>query len=289
MHPRERLAFSPIEGRPPLRFPDGIRLVVWPVLSLEEWDMARPMARTVITPPQGQPMQPDHPNWTWHEYGMRVGFWRLKKMFEQLKVTPTVALNARVCETYAPVVQACVDAGWELNAHGYDQVPMHKVEDQKGSIEKTISMIEKFWGKRPRGWFGPGLTQTFDTIDYLSEAGIEYIGDWVLDEEPVTLKTRHKPMVALPYSFELHDIVLMNLQHQSSDMMYRRVIDHFEVVYRESQQRAKVMAVAMHPYLSGVPHRFGYVEKLFEEILSKPGVACWDGERILDWYLGARK
>lgn len=289
MHPRERLAFSPIEGRPPLRFPDGIRLVVWPVLSLEEWDMARPMARTVITPPQGQPMQPDHPNWTWHEYGMRVGFWRLKKMFEQLKVTPTVALNARVCETYAPVVQACVDAGWELNAHGYDQVPMHKVEDQKGSIEKTISMIEKFWGKRPRGWFGPGLTQTFDTVDYLSEAGIEYIGDWVLDEEPVTLKTRHKPMVALPYSFELHDIVLMNLQHQSSDMMYRRVIDHFEVVYRESQQRAKIMAVAMHPYLSGVPHRFGYVEKLFEEILSKPGVACWDGERILDWYLGARK
>ena len=289
MHPRERLAFSPIAGRPPLKFPDGIRLVVWPVLSLEEWDMARPMARTVITPPQGQPMQPDHPNWTWHEYGMRVGFWRLKKMFEQLKVTPTIALNARVCETYAPVVQACVDAGWELNAHGYDQVPMHKVEDQKGSIEKTITMIEKFWGKRPRGWFGPGLTQTFDTIDYLSEAGIEYIGDWVLDEEPVTLKTRHKPMVALPYSFELHDIVLMNLQHQSSDMMYRRVIDHFDVVYRESQQRAKIMAIAMHPYLSGVPHRFGYVERLFEEILSKPGVACWDGEHILDWYLGARK
>ena len=289
MHPRERLAFSPIAGRPPLKFPDGIRLVVWPVLSLEEWDMARPMARTVITPPQGQPMQPDHPNWTWHEYGMRVGFWRLKKMFEQLKVTPTIALNARVCETYAPVVQACVDAGWELNAHGYDQVPMHKVEDQKGSIEKTITMIEKFWGKRPRGWFGPGLTQTFDTIDYLSEAGIEYIGDWVLYEEPVTLKTRHKPMVALPYSFELHDIVLMNLQHQSSDMMYRRVIDHFDVVYRESQQRAKIMAIAMHPYLSGVPHRFGYVERLFEEILSKPGVACWDGEHILDWYLGARK
>ena len=111
----------------------------------------------------------------------------------------------------------------------------------------------------------------------------------MLDEEPVTLKTRHKPMVALPYSFELHDIVLMNLQHQSSDMMYRRVIDHFDVVYRESQQRAKIMAIAMHPYLSGVPHRFGYVERLFEEILSKPGVACWDGEHILDWYLGARK
>src|SRR5262245_23785132 len=76
MHPRERLAYSPIEGRPPLKFPKGVRLVIWPVFALEEWDMARPMARMVISPPQGQPMLPDHPNWSWHEYGMRVGFWR---------------------------------------------------------------------------------------------------------------------------------------------------------------------------------------------------------------------
>jgi len=82
MHPRERLAYSPIEGRRPLKLPDGLRLIVWPVLALEEWDMARPMARTVISPPQGQPMLPDPPNWTWHEYGMRVGFWRLKRMLE---------------------------------------------------------------------------------------------------------------------------------------------------------------------------------------------------------------
>ena len=79
MHPRERLAYSPIEGRKALKLPEGLRLIVWPVLSLEEWDMARPMARMVISPPQGQPMLPDHPNWSWHEYGMRVGFWRLKR------------------------------------------------------------------------------------------------------------------------------------------------------------------------------------------------------------------
>jgi peptidoglycan/xylan/chitin deacetylase (PgdA/CDA1 family) len=289
MHPRDRLDFSPIEGRAPLRFPGGIRLVVWPVLSLEEWDMSRPMARTVISPPQGQPMLPDHPNWTWHEYGMRVGFWRLRRLFERLGITPTVALNARVCETYAPVVRACADAGYELNAHGYDQVPMHTLDDQKSSIEKTISMIEKFWGKRPRGWFGPGLTQTFDTLDYLSEAGIEYIGDWVLDDEPVTLKTTHKPVVALPYNFELHDIVVMALKSQTSDQLYRRTMDHFDVLYEESLDRAKIMAVALHPYLSGVPHRIGYVQRLFEEVLSRPGVACWDGVRILDWYLSARK
>ena len=132
MQPHERLAFSPIESRPPLKLPDGLRLILWPLMSLEHWDISRPMARMVITPPQGQPMLPDHPNWSWHEYGMRVGFWRFKRVFERLKMTPTVTVNGRACEAYPQVIQAVADAGWELNAHGYDQIPMHKVEDQLG-------------------------------------------------------------------------------------------------------------------------------------------------------------
>jgi allantoinase len=284
MHPRERLDYSPIEGRPPLKFPPGVRLVVWPVLALEEWDMGRPMARMVISPPQGAPMQPDHPNWSWHEYGMRVGFWRLRRMLTKLGVTPTVTLNARVCETYPSVVKACMESGWELNAHGYDQVPMHKAEDQRGVILRSMDIIEKFTGKRPRGWFGPGLTQTFDTLDYLSEAGVEYIGDWVLDDEPVTLKTTHKPVVALPYNFEIHDIVLMALQYHASDMMYIRARDQFECLYAEAAERPKIMAIACHPYLSGVPHRIGHVQRTFAELLSHDGVVAWDGAKILDWY-----
>jgi allantoinase len=285
MHPRQRLDFSPIDGRPPLAFPDGIRLVVWPVVALEEWDIARPMARMVITPPQGQPLIPDHPNWSWHEYGMRVGFWRLKRVLERLKVTPTVTLNAKVCETYPAVVAACVDNGWELNAHSYEQIPMHKVDDQRAVIAKSLDMIERFWGKRPRGWFGPGLTQTFDTLDHLAEAGVEYIGDWVLDDEPVTLKTKHGPVVALPYNFEQHDIMLMALQHHPSEMMCRRSLDAFNWLYEEADSRAKILAIACHPYLSGVPHRIADVERTFADILAKPGVACWGGDKILDWYL----
>jgi peptidoglycan/xylan/chitin deacetylase (PgdA/CDA1 family) len=289
MRPDERLAFSAIEGRPPLKLPGGLRLIVWPLMSLEHWDISRPMARMVITPPQGQPMLPDHPNWSWHEYGMRVGFWRLKRVFERLNVTPTVTLNGRVCETCPEVVRAAADAGWELNAHGYEQMPMHKLDDQRGSIMKALDVIEKFWGRRPRGWFGPGLTQTYDTLDYLSEAGIEYIGDWVLDDEPVTLKTTHKPVTALPYNFELHDIVMMALQNHTSDQFYRRSLDAFEWLYAESAERAKIMSIAVHPYLSGQPHRIAHVERTFAEILAKPGVACWNGEQILDWYLATQK
>ena len=289
MHPRERLAYSSIEDRPPLKFPKGVRLVIWPVLSLEEWDMSRPMARMVISPPQGQPQQPDHPNWSWHEYGMRVGFWRLRKVFNELGISPTVPLNARVCETYPAVVKACIDSGWELNAHGYDQVPMHKVDDQRAVIMKSMDLIEKFSGKRPRGWFGPGLTQTFDTLDYLSEAGVEYIGDWVLDDEPVTLKTTHKPVVALPYNFEIHDIVLWALQYQPSDKMLERARDQFEWLYAEAVERPKIMAICTHPFLCGVPHRIGHVQRMFKELLSREGVVAWSGDKILDWYLTQKR
>ena len=246
------------------------------------------MARMVISPPQGQPMLPDHPNWSWHEYGMRVGFWRLRKVLQELGVSPTVTLNARVCETYPQVVQACVDSGWELNAHGYDQVPMHKAEDQRRDHEIDGHDREIF-RQAPARLVRPGLTQTFDTLDYLSEAGIEYIGDWVLDDEPVTLKTTHKPVVALPYNFEIHDIVMMALQHHPSDVWHTRALDHFNTLYAESAERPKIMAIACHPYLSGVPHRIGHVQRTFAEILGHDGVVAWDGAKILDWYLAAAK
>src|SRR5512132_1042826 len=270
MLPRERLDYSPIDRRPPLRFPEGIRLVVWPLIALEEWDLSRPMARMVISPPQGQPQLPDLPNWSWHEYGMRVGFWRLKKMLERLGISPTITLNAKVCETYPQVIQACIDNGWELNAHSYDQVPMHNLDDERATINKSMDIIEKCSGRRPRGWFGPGLTQTFDTLDYLGE----------------TLKTAHRPAVALPYNFAIHDIVMMALQHHPSDGMYSRALDHFRCLYEEAAERAKIMAIACHPYLSGVPHRIAHVQRAFEEILGHAGVVAWDGARILDWYRG---
>ena len=105
---------------------------------------------------------------------------------------------------------------WELNAHSYDQIPMHKLDDQRAVIARTMQVNEKFAGTRPRGWFGPGLTQTDETLDYLAEARVEYIGDWMLDDEPVTLRTSSRPVVALPYNFGIHDIGMMALQHRAS-------------------------------------------------------------------------
>ena len=145
LSPAQRLEFSSIEKRAPLPAPDGARVILWPVFALEVWDIGRAMARTVLPPPQHQPLIPDVPNWTWHEYGMRVGFWRLKRMFQALGVSPTVTLNARVCLEYPEVAAACKEMGWEFNAHAYEQVPMHKLDDQRASIFKTMEVIEKFF------------------------------------------------------------------------------------------------------------------------------------------------
>jgi allantoinase len=288
MLPGERADFSGIADRKPLKLPDGGRMILWPVLALEVWDISRPMARTVIPPPQGEPLLPDVPNWSWHEYGMRVGFWRLKSMLKELGVRPTVTLNARVCEDYPQVAQACLEQGWEFNAHSYEQIPMHKLPDQAAVIKRSLDVIGDFCGRTPRGWFGPGLTQTYDTLDYLAAAGIEYIGDWAFDDQPIPLRTTHSEVIALPYNFEIHDIVMMAIQHHGSEVYRTRALDYFDTLYAESEHTTRIMALAMHPYLSGSPHRIRYVRETLQHILAQPGVVCWDGEQILDWYKKAR-
>ena len=285
MKPGERVDYTLIDKRPKLSLPNSGKIIIWPILALEVWNIERAMARMVISPPQGQPMTPDHPNWSWHEYGMRVGFWRIKRMLDDLGIRPTVTLNAKVCEEYPEVAGACLESGWEFNAHSYEQLPMHKLDDERSVIEHSLSVIENFTGSKPKGWFGPGLTQTYDTLDHLSHAGIEYIGDWVLDDQPIWARTEHQPIAALPYNYELHDIVMMNIQNNPSHIYRDRALDYFDTLYSESDDgNPRVIALAMHTYLSGSPHRISYVRETFETLMKKPDVVFWDGLQIYDWF-----
>jgi len=282
--PRDRLPYSAIVDRPPLRLPDGARLVLWTVVNVEEWSIERPMPRTVLPPPLGQPLLPDLPNWAWHEYGMRVGFWRFVEVLEKFRVTPTLAINGSVCRSYPRVAKEALERGWEFMGHGYEQRPMHHLEDQRAAIRDTIAAIREFTGRPPRGWESPGLTETFDTIDLLAEAGIEYVADWVLDEQPCRIETTHGPVTSIPYTVEMNDIAMMALQHHPSEEWLHRGIAQFERLYAESERSTRVMAVSIHPYITGVPHRIGYLEKLYAHMFARPGVLAWTGEQILDWY-----
>ena len=116
MLPRDAPDFSAIVDRPPLKLPGRSRLVFWTIVNLEVWDIGKPMARQVLAPPTGQTLIPDVPNWSWHEYGMRVGVWRFFDLFKRLKIKPTLAINARVCEDYARVAQEAKSDS--LGVHG---------------------------------------------------------------------------------------------------------------------------------------------------------------------------
>jgi allantoinase len=288
MQPKDRVPYSAIVDRPPLKLPGGARVAVWTIVNVEEWSIERAMPRTVLSPPFGQPLMPDLPNWAWHEYGMRVGVWRFFEALEKFSLKATLAINGSVIKTYPRIAEAGLKAGWEFMGHGYIQRPMHHLEDQRKAIQDTVKAIQDFTGKKPRGWESPGLTETFDTIDWLAEAGIEYVADWVLDDQPVDIKTAHGTVVSVPYTVEMNDISMMALQNHPSDEWLRRGIDQFDRLYKDGEKSARVMAISVHPYITGAPHRIGYLEKLYEYILQRPGVALWTGEEILDWYKKAR-
>lgn len=284
MKPRDRARFSASVDRVPLRLPHGARIVVWPIVNIENWDIDGPMPRTVLPPPGHQSHIPDLPNWAWQEYGMRVGFWRFLDVLEKHGVKATLSINASVIEIYPRLAQAALDAGWEFMGHGYIQQPLHLLDDEKAHIRKTVDVIRDFTGRAPRGWLGPGLTETFQTPDLLAEAGFEYVADWVFDDQPTPIETVHGPLYSIPYTVELNDIPMMMIQHHRAAELYERAMDEFETLYAEGADTAKIMAIAVHPYISGVPHRIKYFERILANLTRREGVLFWTGEQILDWY-----
>ena len=296
MLPSERLDYSAIAGRPKLALPRGARLAVWLIVNVEEWDPTRPMPRTVLTPPAGSAPMPDIPNWAWHEYGNRVGFWRMLDVLDHFAIRAVLAINGSAISRYPSIARAALERGWEFIGHGFTQQSMQKVADERDDIRKTAAVIREFTGKPPRGWLGPGLTETWETPDLLVEEGFEYVCDWVLDDQPVRLKTRTRPIVNLPYTQECNDVAMMLIQHHKAGEYYDRAVDQFEQLYEDAGPRAagpggpsrgsaRIMALVVHPYIMGAPHRLKYLRNVLARIRDRRDVLFWTGEEILDWYL----
>ena len=285
MLPSERIPYSAITHRPALKLPGDARLVVWVIVNVEEWNPLEPMPRTVLTPPAGGSPMPDVPNWSWHEYGNRVGFWRFLKVFDRLQIPAVLAINGGAIQAYEPIARAALDRHWEFIGHGFGQKNMQKVPDERVDIQKPTAAITAFTGRRPRGWLGPGLTETWDTPDILAEEGYEYVCDWVLDDQPVMMKTRSGSLVSVPYTQECNDVAMILIQHHKASEYRDRAIDQFEQVFSDADESARVMALVVHPYIMGVGHRLRYFREALEHIQSRSGIVFWTGEQILDWYM----
>lgn len=282
---KNRVDYSCIFDRKPVKLPGGARLGVWFIVNVEKWDINAVMARSVVPAPQGaQTPPPDIPNYGWFEYGLRVGIWRLKRVLDKHEIRATVSLNAPVCNAYPDMVKAMLDSNWEIMAHGYEQRAIFLEKDEREVIRKTIRTIRDFTGKAPRGWMGPGLHETFDTPDILAEEGFEYIADWVNDDQPYPLKVKSGNLVAVPYTLELNDFVIYIGQQHRSPEIYERGRDAFDTLYEEGEESSRIMSIAVHPYVSGATHRIKYIDKLLEYMKKYEGVLFMTGEEILDWY-----
>jgi len=173
--------------------------------------------------------------------------------------------------------------------HGWFQVPTHRVEDERAMIARTAKAILDFTGRPCSGWLGPGLTETANTPDLLAEAGIRWTGDFVVDDLPARIATAHGPMLAMPYSVELNDIPVVMIQHHEETELPRRARLQAARLIQEAEATAgcKVMGIAIHPYITGVPHRIGALEVLLADLAADPRVAFLQGDEIAAWYLAS--
>jgi peptidoglycan/xylan/chitin deacetylase (PgdA/CDA1 family) len=244
------------------------------------------MPRTVLTPPAGGVPTPDIPNWAWHEYGNRVGFWRILDAIDSVAIPAVLAINGKAIASYPAITQAALHRGWEFMGHGFTQKNMQKVDDERSDIRATTQAITEATGHPPRGWLGPGLTETWNTPDILKEEGYDYVCDWVLDDQPLAVATEHGPLMSIPYTQECNDVAMMLIQHHRAEEYKQRAIDQFEQVYAdaEASDSARVVALVVHPYIMGAPHRAKYFREAIEHIAQHPGSVFMTGSGILDWF-----
>jgi len=279
-----RYPYSPIVRREPLRWPNGARLAVWVIPNIEHFHIDKP--GTALRPGSAQQV-PDVYNFAWRDYGLRVGIWRIMSIFDKYGVRGTVALNAEVCEHYPAVVEEGLRRGWEYMGHGLtNSQGMYGLpeDEEREVIGRTLEIIQRATGQRPRGWLGPGLAETARTPDFLAAAGVQYVGDWCADDQPFPLTVDGGELVAMPYSNELNDIPLVLHHHLSGQQIYETIRDQFDVLYQDGENTARVMGIALHPFITGVPHRAKYLDQALGYITGHRHVWMATGGEILDAY-----
>jgi peptidoglycan/xylan/chitin deacetylase (PgdA/CDA1 family) len=283
-----RIPFQMSSDRGPLAGPGGKQLIVHVVMNLEYWPIERPMPRGIIPAPHGAtPAPPDVPNFSWVEYGLRCGMPRMLDMLARKGLPCSAFVNAQVADVYPSLMSAVIDAGWELVGHGWFQQSLKQAEDEADVIRRSLDRLEKAGGTRPRAWLGPGLGETVDTPDILRAEGVEFLHDWALDDLPVWMKTAHGPMVGLPYTFELNDVPIYAIQNGSSDEYLKRVEATLAMFQRELPDQPRVMTLALHPHIIGVPHIAHHLEQALDLLIARDDTVFVTSSVMGDWFKAA--
>ena len=279
-----RFDYSAIVDRKPLRWPNGARVALWVIPNIEHFLFDRPSTRLADG---GLGLNPDVLNYSWRDYGVRVGIWRMMDIMERHGIKGTVALNSDVCTHYPRIIEAGNALGWEWMGHGTTNsilISRQTEAEERALVKGVVEAIHKGTGKRPRGWLSPALSETTRTLDFLAAAGIDYVGNWVNDDQPYPMRVKSGRMLSMPYSAEINDIPALLGLHQSPEMFGQMIRDQFDVLYEDGAKSGRVMSICLHPFLIGHPHRSKYLDQALKHITARQEVWLTTGSEIADWY-----
>ena len=277
--------YSPIIHRPRLTWPNGAQLALWVIPNVEFFSL---MEKVPAAAGGGPGPIPDVPTWSVRDYGNRVGIFRLMEVLDRHGIRATVALNSELCAQHPAIIEEGRKRRWEWMGHNesntrrLNEVPP---DEEPRVIRNALATIEKATGTRPVGWLGSGLQETWNTVELLAAEGCEYVADWVNDDQPyiMTLDGGRR-LISMPYSHEINDKPAFERHNRTSDEFRNMICRQFDVLYREGAQSGRVLAIAIHPYLTGVPHRIDAFNSALQYICSHTKVWRATGAEIARHY-----
>jgi allantoinase len=277
--------YSPIIRRPRLTWPEGAHLALWVIPNIEFFSLMEKVPAGSGGP--GTPV-PDIPSWSARDYGNRVGVFRLMEVLDRHGIRATVALNSDVCGHHPEIMAEGQKRNWEWMGHcesNTRRLNEAPPGEEKGIIQRTLATIEKATGRRPVGWLGSGLQETWETPDLLVAHGCEYVCDWTNDDQPYEMRLGGaQRLISVPYSHEINDKPAFERAHRTADEFREMICRQFDVLYREGAESGRVMAIALHPYLTGVPHRIDALDAALAYIGRHPRVWKATGSEIARHY-----
>ena len=289
----ERYDWSMLPRRKPVVWPNGATVALWVIPALE-WFPLDTKGKPFKAPGGMVTAYPDLRHYTLRDYGNRVGIYRLMKAFEKFGVRASMAVNAAVAARYPSLVKDCVAAGCEIIANGVDMDHLHyeglAKEDEEKLVATSLDLLRKVSGQKIRGWLSPAKSESHATPDIVAAAGIDYLCDWVNDDMPFAMKTSMGNLHAMPHPIDIDDYTILVQNRHSDDAFCRQVCDQFDVLMKEAEtQGGRIMAISLHPWVTGQPYRIGALEEALAYIAGHQGVWSATGAEILDCWTGQQQ
>ena len=276
-----RYGYSAITRRPDYDWPGGRRLAVYIGFNVEHFEFGAGLGASLA--PKGS--EPDVLNFSWRDYGNRVGVWRCLELFESLKLPVGALVNTALYDYCPEVVEAFVKRGDELIGHGHTNSERQgnlSAEEEKRLLSYCRKRIRKESGVTPSGWLSPWISESLVTPDLLAETGYRYTLNWCHDDQPLLFQTRTRPLWSIPYPQELNDIPMIVARQMDGRDFADMIVDNFDEMLEQSKQQALVMGIALHPYIVGQPYRLRHLRRALKHIakakrawITTPGKICY--------------